>query len=221
MRPFRPDFSSRTIQMIQTASLVLAMLFCFLPLANGQTASASSDAANKDRAETVLKQTREALGGEANLAAIKSMAINGAFRALVSGREAKGDLKIEILLPDKYQRTIKTNMGQMWLVRVDTANGASAWRDTKREAAMVSGGGDAGGGFGGGGAAGRGGGPASIGGGGGGGGMGGGGMGGGGGRGGGRGGGGGGFGGPGGGRNANSGLGGEASPELQKQIKND
>ncbi len=202
--------------MIQTASLVLAMLFCFLPHAKGQTANVNSDAANKVRAETVLKQTREALGGEANLAAVKSMAINGEFRALISGREVKGDLKIEILLPDKYQRTIKTNMGQMWLIRVDTANGAVAWRDTKREAAMAGGGADAGGGGFGGGAPGLGGGPASTGGGGGGfGGGGGGGRGGGGG-----GGGGGGFGGPGGG-NANSGIVGEASPEVQKQIKED
>lgn len=199
--------------MIQTASLILAMLFCFTLLVKGQTANANSDSVNKARAETVLKQTREALGGESNLAAIKSLAINGEFRALVSGREVKGDLKIEILLPDKYQRTIKTNMGPMWLIRVDTANGALAWRETKREAAMVGGGGDVGGGFGGGGgAAGGGGGPASVGGGGFGGGGGGG-------RGGGRGGGGG-FGGPGGG-NANSGVVGEASPEIQKQIKED
>lgn len=221
MRSLRPDFSPKTLQMIQTASLVLAMLFCFLPLAKGQSASANADAANKAKAETVLKQTREALGGEANLAAVKSMAINGEFRALISGREVKGELKIDILLPDKYQRTIKTNMGQMWLTRIDTANGALAWRDTKREAAMVGGGGDVGGGFGAGGAAGGGSGPASIGGGGGaGGGLGGGGgaggLGGGGGR-----GGGGGFGGPGSGGNANSGVVGEASPEVQKQIKED
>lgn len=214
MKFIRSDFSFCTNQVGQTASLILAMLFCFSSMVKGQTANVGSDAENKARAEAVLKQAREALGGETNLAAVKSMAINGEFRALMSGREVKGDIKIELLLPDKYQRTIKTNLGQMLITRIDTTNGAETWRDTKRDAAMVGGGGaDTGGGFG---SAGGGGGPASIGGGGGGIGGGGGGR-------GGRGGGGdGGFGRPGGGGgNANGGMLGEASPEIQKQIKED
>ncbi|MGH9801586.1 MAG: hypothetical protein ACRD82_14580 [Blastocatellia bacterium] len=224
MKPVRSIFSLRNNLVTQTASLVLAMLFSFNALAQGQTSqNANSDAANKARAESVLKQAREALGGDANLTAIKSMAINGEFRTVMGGREVKGDIKIEMLLPDKSQRIVKTNVGQMLMTRVDTTNGAETWRDTKREVSMVGGGGgaDAGGGFGGGagggaGGGGGGGGAASTGGGGGGGGGFGGG---GGGRGGGRGGGGG-FGGPGGG-GANSGIIGEASPETQKQIKED
>ena len=217
MKLTQSDFSFRTNQMVLAASLIMAMLLCFSPLVDAQTANAGSDAENKARAEAVLKQAREALGGEANLAAVKSMAINGEFRALMSGREVKGDIKIELLLPDKYQRTIKTNMGPMVITRIDTTNGAETWRDTKRDVAMAGGGGsDIGGGFE---TPGGGGGPASMAGGGGGRGAGGGGgMGGGGGGRGGRGGGGdGGFGRP----NANGGMLGEASPEVQKQIKED
>lgn len=230
MTPAQKSFLSLTSRMIQLASPVLAVLLFFQALAQEPAGNAANEAANKARAQAVLKQTREALGGEANLSAIKSLAINGNFRSVVGGREVKGDLKIEMLLPDKSQRTVRSNMGPMLMTRIDTLNGTDAWRDTKREMGMIGGGGADAGGFGGGGAGGGGGGfggggAASTGGGGGGlgggGGAGGGGFGGGGGgRGGGRGGGG--MGGPaGGGGGANSGIVGEASPETQKQIKDD
>lgn len=227
MKPSRSHFPLWTSRMTQTASLLLAMLFSFYAQGQtGQTQSANSnpEAANKAKAEAILKQTREALGGDANLDSIKSLAINGGFRTVMGGREVKGDFKIEMLLPDKSQRTIKTSLGQMLLTRIETTNGVEAWRDTKRESSTVGGGGgaDSEGGFGGGAARGGGGGGAGLGGVGGGEGGGGGfgGGGGGGGRGGGgRGGGGGGFGGPGGG--GNGGIVGEASPETQKQIKED
>lgn len=182
MKPSRSHFSLWTNRMTQTASLLLAMLLCFN--AQGQTGQAqsvspgntNSEAANKDRAEVVMKQTREALGGDANLAAIKSLAVNGDFRTVSGGREVKGDFKIEMLLPDKSQRTVKTSLGQMLMTRIETTNGMEAWRDTKREMSMVGGGGgaDSDGGFGGGAAGGGGagdGGAASTGGGGGGGGR--------------------------------------------------
>lgn len=239
MKSSRCGFVSRMNLILPTASLILAMLCCFSALVQGQTgqqanqpAGANSDAANKARAESILKQTREALGGESNLSAIKSLAINGEFHTVMGGREVKGDIKIEMLLPDKYQRTIKTTVGPMTLTRIDTSNGTEAWRDMKRDMAMVGASGADAGGFGGGGrgGGGGGGGPVSVGGGDGGiggGGGGGGGFGGGGGGfgggGGGRGGrgGGGGVGGPGGGGNPGGGIIGEASPETQKQIKDD
>lgn len=216
MKPARKSFPSLTSRMIQLASPVLAMLLFFQVLAQEPAANAANEAANKARAQAVLKQTREALGGEANLSAIKSMAINGDFRSMAGGREVKGELKIEMLLPDKSQRTIRTSLGPMFMTRTDTLNGSDAWRDTKREMGMASGGAGADGGFGGGGAGGGGGFGGA-----GGGGFGGAGGGGGGGRGGGRGGGG--FGGPGAGAGGggNNGILGEASPETQKQIKED
>ena len=158
MKSSRCGFVSRMNLILPTASLILAMLCCFSALVQGQTgqqanqpAGANSDAANKARAESILKQTREALGGESNLSAIKSLAINGEFHTVMGGREVKGDIKIEMLLPDKYQRTIKTTVGPMTLTRIDTSNGTEAWRDMKRDMAMVGASGADAGGFGGGG----------------------------------------------------------------------
>lgn len=197
------------------------MLFAaFLSLLSSTALSqdtAPDTQASKARAQAVLKQAREALGGDANLSAIKSLAINGDFSTVMGGREVKGDVKIEMLMPDKFQRTIKTSFGPMLLTRIETVNGNLVWMDTKSEMAMAGadmggfGGGagrSGGGGFGGGG--GEGGGGGGFGGGGGG-------------RGGGRGGGmGGGMGAPGGrGGGMNPVLSPEAQAAAEKMIKAD
>lgn len=176
--------------------------------------------AAKAHAQEVLKQAREALGGEANLSTIKSLAINGDYHSVINGREVKGDIKIEMLIPNKFQRTIKTNLGPMLITRTETVNGDLAWMDSKSETSMVGGdpgsiggggGRGGGGGFGGGGGESIGGGGGGFGGGGGG-------------RGGGRGGFGGGTGAPGGrggGGMREPILSPEAQALLQKQIKAD
>lgn len=46
------------------------------------------------RAQEILKQAREALGGEANLKAVQSLAANGNFKTAIMGRLVQGDFKI-------------------------------------------------------------------------------------------------------------------------------
>lgn len=166
--------------------LFLVATLTIVSFAQGQQ---PDPAAAKAKAQEVLKQAREALGGDANLAALKSLQANGNVRTVLGGREVKGEFKVEMLLPDKFLRSATSSMGPMTITRIEAVNGEIAWSDMKREmspSASGMGSADGGGGFGGGG--------------GGGGGFGGGGGGGGGGFGGGGGGGGGGFGGGGGGR---------------------
>lgn len=200
--------------------ILFFMLSLIVLLHSGSTAQevVNTEAA-KARAQEVLKQAREALGGEANLSTIKSLAINGDYHSVINGREVKGDIKIEMLIPNKFQRTVKTNMGPMLITRTETVNGDLAWMDSKSEIPMVGGdSGSLGGGRGGGGGFGGGGGESIGGGGGGGGGFGGGG------RSGGRGGFGGGTGAPGGrggGGMREPILSPEAQALLQKQIKAD
>ncbi len=150
---------------MRSAYLIL-LLAIVLPLSVfAQTQSNDSDTA-KSRAQEILKQCREALGGESNLAAIKSLQANGNFRASLSGREVQGGFKIELLLPDKFMRTATMSMGQMEITRIEAVNGDQAWMDMKNSASMAGGpmGGDSlpGGGPGGGpGSSGGGGGPGS------------------------------------------------------------
>ncbi|MEO6727165.1 MAG: hypothetical protein ABIP14_17895, partial [Blastocatellia bacterium] len=105
----------------------------------------ANSAAAQARAQEILKQAREALGGEANLKAIQSLAANGNFKATFMGRPAQGDFKIELLAPDKFLRTTTASMGPMQIIRTETVNGDLAWTETKSE---MGGGGGFGGGSG-------------------------------------------------------------------------
>jgi hypothetical protein len=187
-------------------------------------ATAFAQDPNAAKAQDLIKQAREAIGGETNLKALQSFVIEGKYKGAMMGRPTQGDLKIEMLLPDKYLRTATMNMGMGDMTLLQCVNGEQVWTDRK-VSQMPMGGGDfgaGGGGFGGSGGGGGmgGGGAGSDGGGGGFGGGGGGGFGGGGGRGGGRGGGG--MGGMGGGR-PSGGAGGEflSNPAMQQQVRNE
>ncbi len=103
--------------------------------------------ANDAKAENIIKQAREALGGEAHLKAIQSLTIQGKFTNTMMGRPMQGDLKIEMVLAGKYLRTSSTTMGDL----LQCVNESNVWSDFKRNE-MAMGGGGEGGGRGGGGA---------------------------------------------------------------------
>lgn len=192
-----------------TRAFFLSCLLSFSAIAFAQDA-------NVVKAQELLKQAREAIGGEANLKAIQSLVIEGKFKNTMMGRLMQGDLKIEMMMPDKYLRTASMDMG---MTLIQCVNGEQVWTDRKIPDMSAMGGGGMGGGGGigdisGGGGAGGGGGGGGFGGGGGGGGMGGG---------GGRGGRGGGMGMPGGGSGRpNAGAaGGFGGAGMEKVVRND
>ncbi len=134
---------------MRAITYTLALLLIFSATAFAQE---TNPEAAKARAQEVLKQAREALGGQANLAAIKSLQVQGDFKGLRFGRPSQGDFKVELLLPDKFMRTAKSSMGPMDVTIIQTVNGADTWFDMKQSMSMVGGsgmGGDPGGGMGG------------------------------------------------------------------------
>jgi hypothetical protein len=96
--------------------------------------------ANNDaRAEEVLKQAREAIGGE-RLQKIESLHINGQYRRMFGDRQMGGDREISISLPDKYLVEDSMNPGGMSTSIVNTRglNGERAWsRSSGGGGAMV------------------------------------------------------------------------------------
>ena len=185
----------RTIRPVIFFCLLLSLL-----------ATALAQDPNTAKANDLIKQAREAIGGEANLKAIQSFVVEGKYKGALMGRPTQGDLKIEMLLPDKYLRTATMSMGMGDMTILQCVNGEQVWADRKMSQMGGGGGGAGGGGEGGGGGGGFGGG------GGGGGGRGG--------------GGGGGFGGGGGGpmgRPGGGAAGGEFmnNPAMQRQVRND
>jgi hypothetical protein len=86
------SLEDRPVRIIFT-SLTLTLMFAH---AVSSQDSGSHEAAKK-RAQEILKQAREALGGEANLSALKSLQAQGNFKGAMFGRGVQGNFKIELL----------------------------------------------------------------------------------------------------------------------------
>ena len=143
----------RTIRPIIFFCLLLSLL-----------ATALAQDPNTAKANDLIKQAREAIGGEANLKAIQSFVVEGKYKGALMGRPTQGDLKIEMLLPDKYLRTATMSMGMGEMTILQCVNAEQVWMDRKLPQ-MGGGGGDCGGRGGGGGGRGGGGGGGGMGGG--------------------------------------------------------
>ena len=100
--------------------------------------TASAVFANDSRAEEVLKQAREAIGGE-RLQKIESLYINGQYRRAFGDRQMGGDREISIALPDKYLVEDSMNPGGMSTSMVNTRglNGERAWSGSTGGGGMI------------------------------------------------------------------------------------
>lgn len=109
----------------------------FLPLALSLFAI-TNVFANDSRAEEVLKQAREAIGGE-RLQKIESLYINGQYRRVMGDRQMGGDREISISLPNKYLVEDAMNTGGMTTSIVNTRglNGERAWSGSSGGGGMV------------------------------------------------------------------------------------
>ncbi len=94
--------------------------------------------ANDGRAEEVLKQAREAIGGE-RLQKIEGLYINGQYRRAFGDRQMAGDREISISLPDKYLVEDAMNPGGMATSLVNTRglNGDRAWSGSSGGGGMI------------------------------------------------------------------------------------
>ena len=92
------------------------------------------DKADAARAQELLAQARQSLGGEAKLKAVQSLAAAGKFRRILGAQapEMSGDFELEFLLPDKFKRT--ENMvimgGAAQVTRIEGYNGEQMFFDS-------------------------------------------------------------------------------------------
>jgi outer membrane lipoprotein-sorting protein len=87
-------------------------------------------AAQADQAKDVITQVTKALGGDAKVAAIKTLSAEGTYRRVFGENEMSGDLELYLGLPDKFQRV--EQMGArpdgMPGMRIGTTyNGTEGW----------------------------------------------------------------------------------------------
>jgi hypothetical protein len=104
----------------------MSKLLLILTLILSSAAVAFADDA---RAQEILKQARQAIGGEEKLQKIEGLQINGQYRRVFGERQMGGDREISILLPNKYLVEDAMNAGGLSTAMINTRglNGDKAW----------------------------------------------------------------------------------------------
>ena len=111
-----------------------------LPLLTLILFSAAAALANDDpRAQQILKQARQAIGGEEQLQKIQGLHINGQYRRVFGERQMGGEREISIALPDKYLVEDAMNTGGLSTAMLNTRglNGEKAWSASSGGGGMV------------------------------------------------------------------------------------
>ncbi|HEV2836521.1 MAG TPA: hypothetical protein VGW58_14455 [Pyrinomonadaceae bacterium] len=92
-----------------------------------------------DRATEILKQAREAIGGEQRLQKIEALHINGQYRRVFGERQMGGDREISIALPGKYLVEDSMNPGGLSTALINTRglNGERAWSASSGGGGMI------------------------------------------------------------------------------------
>ena len=115
--------------------LLTLLSLCLLSVA----VFASAARADDQRAQEILKQAREAIGGAERLQKIESLHINGQYRRVFGERQMGGDREISILLPNKYLVEDAMNIGGLSTSMINTRalNGEHAWSGSSGGGGMV------------------------------------------------------------------------------------
>lgn len=101
------------------------LLLLSLVLLSAPVALANDDA----RAQEILKQARQAVGGDEQIQKIQSLQINGKYSRVFGERQMGGDREISISLPNKYLVEDAMNTGGLSTAMINFRglNGDKAW----------------------------------------------------------------------------------------------
>lgn len=101
------------------------LLLLTLVLLSAPVALANDDA----RAQEILKQARQAIGGDEQLQKIQGLQVNGQYRRVFGDRQMGGDREISILLPNNYLVEDAMNAGGLSTAMINTRalSGGKAW----------------------------------------------------------------------------------------------
>jgi len=105
---------------MRTLLLLLSLVLLIAP-----AAFANDDA----RAQEILKQARQAIGGDEQLQKIQGLEIKGRYTRTFGDRQMGGDREISILLPNKYLVEDAMNAGGLSTAMINTRalDGDKAW----------------------------------------------------------------------------------------------
>jgi hypothetical protein len=84
------------------------------------------------KAEQLLAQARQALGGEKNLAKVQGLTATGTYQRTMGDRQMSGDVTVDVQLPDRMLRTESANpVGDMTLIVEQGINGEKLLRNQR------------------------------------------------------------------------------------------
>ncbi|MBL8170140.1 MAG: hypothetical protein JNJ50_18420 [Acidobacteria bacterium] len=111
-------------------SALRALLFLLVFSASGLAQTQPTPEAQQ-RAQELLTKIRAALGGE-KLQALRSLSLNGQFRRHQRNGDTTGELKIEVLAPDRLLKTEDTRPQPLvFVTSFQALNGQEVWLDRK------------------------------------------------------------------------------------------
>jgi hypothetical protein len=95
--------------------------------------------ADDARAQEILKQARQAIGGEEQLQKVQGLQIHGQYRRVFGERQMGGDRDISISLPNKYLVEDAMNAGGLSTAMINTRalNGDKAWSGNSGGGGMI------------------------------------------------------------------------------------
>lgn len=74
------------------------------PASAGAAAPASAPAPSDAKSLEILADVRKAIGGDAKIAALKTVSFEGTYRRVLGEQDMAGDLELYFVLPDRFQR---------------------------------------------------------------------------------------------------------------------
>lgn len=74
------------------------------PAPAGAAAPAAAPAPSDAKSLEILAEVRKAIGGDAKIAALKTVSFEGTYRRLMGEQDMNGDLELYFALPDRFQR---------------------------------------------------------------------------------------------------------------------
>jgi hypothetical protein len=96
----------------------------------------------QDRVAEVIRQVKDALGGD-TLSAAKGLSAQGPFRRSMGQRDLEGTLSLLLVRPDKLRRSEEMGMGGMvggpTMERITALNGSEAWDDIQNRGGVSGG----------------------------------------------------------------------------------
>jgi hypothetical protein len=125
-----PHQSWEEALIMRSAALALTLTITFSVVCFAQNRDTSTNAEASVRAQQLLAKVREALGGESNLKQVRSLSLSGKYRRPNPTSEITGEIKIDLLAPDKFLKTEESNPQPLIFVTLlQAVNGDQVWVD--------------------------------------------------------------------------------------------